>query len=60
MSKYRKGNYDTGEPKFIYLKRHKHFPNTKTAIGKLRQKLWIVKCNVWDIQFEKKLKSVER
>jgi len=27
MSKYRIGNYDTGEPKFIYLKRWKHFKN---------------------------------
>jgi len=41
MSKYRIGNYDTGEPKFCYLRRwhHQRFPTRK-----FRKVIWIAKC----------------
>jgi hypothetical protein len=55
MSKYCYGRYDTGEPAFKYFKKNKHMPERHPKTGKLRRLLWIVKCTVWDIQFEKKL-----
>jgi hypothetical protein len=48
MSKYRIGNYDTGEPRFKYFKRWKHF---KSKYRKIRETMWIANsykfwCNV--------------
>lgn len=43
MSKYCIGRYETGELKFMYFKRHKHFRRHK-----IRTLVWINKCNLAD------------
>lgn len=39
MSKYRRGNYPTGEPKFCYFRKTKHHYRTR-----MRKVMWIAKC----------------
>ena len=41
MSKYRKGNYDTGEPRYIYLKIWKHMPERCPRLALIRRKMWL-------------------
>lgn len=39
MSKYRIGNYDTGEPKYVYFRKTKH--HYKLLIRKI---MWLASC----------------
>jgi hypothetical protein len=54
MSKLKIGKWDTGEPKYIYFRKHKHYRVKENGFKKIRWLMYLAHEIKWDSQFYKK------